>query len=234
MEEYKKEFAEILAKTGAFFFKEGLRLKDGRPTPYFINMGRFNTGRFSYILGSFYAKMMIENGIAEDVDIIFGPSYKGSAIALSTSVALWKEYGIDVLFDYDRKEVKLHGEASKDKSFMVNNSLFNDCKIFILDDVISSMKTKYELIEKIKKDAENKGVDYRIIGIGIAVDRQQTNIKKFSQKTGIPVYSIIKIKELVEYLYDNRIPVLIEGRWQPISRKIKEKVDEYLRVYGAD
>ena len=161
-------------------------------------------------------------------------SFAGSAIALSTSVALWKEYGIDVLFDYDRKEVKLHGEASKDKSFMVNNSLFNDCKIFILDDVISSMKTKYELIEKIKKDAENKGVDYRIIGIGIAVDRQQTNIKEFSQKTGIPVYSIIKIKELVEYLYDKEIPVLIEGRWQPISRETKEKVDEYLRVYGAD
>jgi len=234
MEEYKKEFAEILAKIGAFFFKEGLKLKDGRPTPYFINIGKFNTGRLSYILGSFYAKMMVENGISNDVDIIFGPSYKGSAIALSTSVALWKEYGIEVFFDYDRKEVKSHGEASKDKSLMVNNCLFDNCRIFILDDVISSMKTKYELIEKIKRDAENKGIDYRIIGIAVAVDRQQTNIKEFSQKTEIPVYSIIKVKELVEYLYKKKIPVLIEGRWQPISREIKERVDEYLRMYGTD
>jgi orotate phosphoribosyltransferase len=37
MEEYKKKLATILAETGALFFDKNLVLKDGRPTPYFVN-----------------------------------------------------------------------------------------------------------------------------------------------------------------------------------------------------
>jgi len=41
MEEYKKRLALTLAETGALFFDKNLVLKDGRPTPYFVNMGMF-------------------------------------------------------------------------------------------------------------------------------------------------------------------------------------------------
>jgi len=37
MEDYQKRFSEFLANSGALFFKEGFILKDGRPTPYFVN-----------------------------------------------------------------------------------------------------------------------------------------------------------------------------------------------------
>lgn len=53
MEDYKKRLAKILAETGALFFDKGLVLKDGRPTPYFVNFGMFRTGRLSMELGSF-------------------------------------------------------------------------------------------------------------------------------------------------------------------------------------
>ena len=88
MEEYKKRLARTLAKTGALFFDENLFLKDGRPTPYFVNMAMFKTGRLSLDMGSFFAGMMASQGLVKETDIILGPSYKGSAIALSTVIAL--------------------------------------------------------------------------------------------------------------------------------------------------
>lgn len=251
MEEYKKEFARILAQTGAIFFKEGLVLKDGRPTPYFINIGRFNTGKLSRILGSFFADMMFHSGLAQKTDIVLGPSYKGSSIALATAISLWDKYKIEVFFDYDRKEYKIHGEMSGSRGLMVNNTLFDACKLFIVDDVVSSMNTKYEFIEKIRSEADEKGITFDILGIGIAVDREQSSsvydkngniilgkkgqnsIEDFISRTGIKVYKIIGIKELITYLHNEKIPVLIDDKWMPITAQIKEKMDEYLRVYGT-
>ena len=117
MEEYKKQLAQTLAETGALFFDRDLRLKDGRPTPYFVNMAMFRTGRLSQKIGSFYAGMMVSQDLVRNTDIILGPSYKGSTIALATAMALWNDHGYDLLFDYDRKEAKTHGEASISKGF---------------------------------------------------------------------------------------------------------------------
>jgi orotate phosphoribosyltransferase len=89
MESYKKGFARTLAETGALFFGKDLVLKDGRPTPYFVNMAMFKTGRLSLQIGSFYASMMVSHGLVEETDIILGPSYKGSAIALGAESSSW-------------------------------------------------------------------------------------------------------------------------------------------------
>ena len=70
MEEYKKKLARCLAETGALFFDNNLVLKDGRPTPYFINMAMFKTGRLSLEMGSFFAGMMVSHGLVEKTDII--------------------------------------------------------------------------------------------------------------------------------------------------------------------
>ncbi len=70
IKDYTKRLAEILAETGAIFFNRGLVLKDGRPTPYFVNMAMFRTGRLSMEMGSFFAGMMISEGLVKDTDII--------------------------------------------------------------------------------------------------------------------------------------------------------------------
>ena len=135
MEDYKKRLAHILAETGALFFDQGLILKDGRPTPYFVNMGMFRTGRLGMEMGAFFAEMMVHEGLVEGTDIILGPSYKGSAIALATAIALYTHHGTDLLFDYDRKEAKTHGEGSRSGSVLVNRTFFDGCRVFIVDDV---------------------------------------------------------------------------------------------------
>lgn len=251
MEEYKKRFALTLSETGAIFFDRDLVLKDGRPTPYFVNMAMFRTGRLSIEMGSFFAGMMMSKGLVKDVDIILGPSYKGSAIAIATAIALWQEHRVDMTFDYDRKEAKTHGEGSVSKSIFVNSSFFDGCRIFIVDDVATSMRTKFDLLGKIESEARFRGMTFRVKGIGIGLNREQTTavydrdgkvilgqkgenaIQDFVSKSGAPVFSVAGIREVVEYIYKEEIPVMIEGKRTPIDEKVKTQFDKYLETYGS-
>ena len=251
MEEYKKQLAITLAQTGALFFDKNLVLKDGRPTPYFVNMGMFRTGRLSMELGSFFAEMMVERDMVNEMDIILGPSYKGSAIAQATAIALYTHHGCDLLFEYDRKEAKTHGEASKAGNMFVNRTFFDGCRVFVVDDVATSMGTKYDLLERVETAAKTGDMDIQVVGIGIAIDREQTTavydkenrvvldqkgenaIQGFVSKTGIPVHAVAGIREVVAFLYEEKVPVLIEGKPRPIDDGTKLEFDDYLRTYGV-
>jgi len=250
MENHVKRMARALAETGALFFDTGLVLKDGRPTPYFVNMAMFKTGRLSLMMGSFFAEMMVSKGLEKRVDIILGPSYKGSTIALSTSIALWQEYETDLAFEYDRKEAKTHGEATGKKSMFVNQSFFDGCRLFVVDDVATSMGTKYDLLEKIEDEARLKGITIHVEGIGIGIDREQTTavyseggnvvlgqkgnsaIDAFVSKAGISVFSVAGIKEVVQHLYEESVPVLVKGTRGPIDDETKAEFDLYMETYG--
>ena len=247
----QQEFARFLAETGCLFFREGLVLKDGRPSPYFVNMGRLCTGPSTHRLGSFFARLLFESGRLPEVDIILGPSYKGSAIAQTTAVNLWLEFREERFFEYDRKEAKAYGEASGQKNLMVNNTFFEGCGLWIVDDVGTSMATKYELLEKVDQEARNKNITVRLVGLCLGVDRQQTTAcydadgkvilgrkgedaqKLFSEKTGVPVYALAPISEIVDYLYREQVPVAIDGQRRPIPSDLKKGFDEYLAEYGT-
>jgi orotate phosphoribosyltransferase len=251
MELYRERLARILAETGALFFDDHLVLKDGRPTPYFVNMAMFKTGRLCLELGSFFAGMMEAKGLVEKTDVVLGPSYKGSAIALATVIALWREKGRDLLFEYDRKEAKTHGEASKAKTMFVNGAFFDGCRIFVVDDVATSMGTKHELLAKIRSEAEISRKRLHVIGIGIGVNREQTtavydeegcavlgqrgedSIAAFVSDTGIPVYAVAGIREMVEFLYVQEVPVLVRGTKRPLDPETKAQFDDYLETYGT-
>ena len=79
--------------------------------------------------------MLTARELAREIDVLVGPSYKGSALAVATVQALWSEHGLDVLFDYDRKEAKKHGEATGHAGMFVTNALHPDARVFIVDDV---------------------------------------------------------------------------------------------------
>jgi orotate phosphoribosyltransferase len=252
MEDYKKNLALTLAETGALFFDKNLILKDGRPTPYFVNLGMFRTGRLSMEMGSFFAEMMVDRGLVNETDIVLGPSYKGSAIALATAIALYVHHGCDLFFEYDRKEVKTHGEGSQSGSLFVNRTFFEGCRIFVVDDVATSMGTKLDLMERVTMEARAQNMAVKLIGIGIAVDREQTTavydaqgravqgkkgknaIQDFVERTGIPVYTVAGIREIVEFLYQERIPVVIHGSRMPLDETVKGQFDDYMNTYGVD
>lgn len=252
METYKKRLAEALADTGALFFDDGLVLKDGRPTPYFVNLGMFRTGRLAMELGATFADMMVQRGLADETDIVLGPSYKGSALALSTVIALYRDHGRDRLFEYDRKEAKTHGEGSREGSILVNKTLFDGCRVYVVDDVATSMGTKVALVERVTKESRGQGLSLAWIGVGIAVDREQTTavydgaghpvpgvkgenaIQAFTARTGIPVHAVAGIREIVDYLFESETPVRIQGERRAIDPATKAAFDTYLNTYGVE
>jgi orotate phosphoribosyltransferase len=154
-------------------------------------------------------------------------------------------------FEYDRKEVKTHGEGSVSKSIFVNGAFFDGCRVFIVDDVATSMRTKFDLLEKIESEARFRGMTYHIGGIGIGLNREQTTavygqdgkvilgqkgenaIQDFVNKSSIPVYSVAGIREVVGYLYRERVPVVIQGKRTPIDEKTKVEFDKYTETYGV-
>lgn len=252
MEEYQKKFARALAESGALFFGRDLKLKDGRPSPYFVNIGLFKTGRLSFLLGSYLASMIMDRDLLKNIDVLIGPSYKGSSIAAATAIALWTNHEVDMLFDYDRKEAKTHGEASAKKNMFVTNALFPHAKVFILDDVATTMGTKYDLIDLLNEESADKNLDLTMTGVGLAVDREQTTavrndegelvegvkgadtIAEFNNKTGLDVHFLVGIKDVVSYLMAEKVPVMINGTRQPIDSATKQTFDEYIDMYGID
>ncbi|MCD6547763.1 MAG: hypothetical protein J7K22_04400 [Nanoarchaeota archaeon] len=242
MKPYQKKFAELLAKTGAIFFGEGLILKDGRPTPYFVNMGGFNNGNLSYQLGLFYANIIKEKFFdkGKNIDIISGPSYKASAIAQATAIALQLEFGITVGFNYDRKEAKTHGEASKVKKLWVGKEFFDGCNWIIVDDVGTTMRTKVEHIKKVRFTEKQLGIKTNLLGVVIGVDREQVDageggedaILKFMKEYGVPVYAGLGITETVNYLFENEVKGPDGTR--VVDEEAMEEFRKYMKTYGVD
>ena len=133
----------------------------------------------------------------------------------------------------------------------VNQTFFDGCRIFVVDDVATSMATKYELLEKIELEASRKGIKTNVAGIGIAVDREQTSavydrdggliegvkgknaINEFVSRTGIRVHAVAGIREVIGYLYKSSTPVLIEGKRAVIGDVLMAEFEEYLSIYGA-
>ena len=250
MEPYQENLARLLSESGALFFRQGLKLKDGRPTPYFFNLGVFRTGRLSLELGRCFAAWFMASGLKGQADVILGPSYKGSALAQAMAVALWESHGVEIGFDYDRQTPKTHGEASGQGANFVTGALVDGARVLIIDDVGTSMATKLELMDKLAADQAARGVRYSLAGVVLAVDRQQVQavydaegrvvegargpdaLAAFSQKTGLGVWPLIGIRACVEYLHATGLPVLVDGQRRPLDDVLLAGVHEYLAVYG--
>src|ERR1700681_1028700 len=78
-------FIDLALARNALTFGQ-FTLKSGRESPYFFNAGLFSDGEAAAILGRCYAAALVRSGIA--FDMLFGPAYKGNALATSTAISL--------------------------------------------------------------------------------------------------------------------------------------------------
>ena len=249
---YQQRLARILASSGALFFAPGLRLKDGRPSPYFVNLGKLNTGRLIQELGRCLAGWIADHELGGRVEVLLGPSYKGSALAQAAAMCLWQDEGLELAFDYDRKEAKTHGEASGKKAMFVTGALTPGAKVLIIDDVGTSMATKQDLLEKLTAEGERLGRPFQVAGVLLAVDREQTQavydgqgqlvegvrgpdaLAAFVQSTGVPVWSLLGVRQMVAFLAEAGEPVSVDGAMRPLETAEVASIEEYLAVYGRE
>lgn len=194
--DYKRRFVRLLADSDVIRFGE-FTLKSGRTSPYFINAGQLRTGSAIAGLGEAYAARILEAGL--DFDFVFGPSYKGIPLAVATATAL-AEGGTDVGFSFDRKEAKDHGEGG----VFVGTQPEAGLSAVIVDDVITSGASIRHSVALLT------GAAVRIVGIVIAVDRQErgtgtkTTLEELEESLGVPVLPVVSVREMVDILHRDR------------------------------
>ena len=191
MLDYQKDFIQYALDCGVLKFGE-FQLKSGRNSPYFFNTGLFDTGEKLARLGEFYCKALLQSGL--EVDVLYGPAYKGIPLVSSTSIAYYQLTGKDIPFAFNRKETKAHGEGG----LLVGATLQG--KVLILDDVITAGTSVRESVKIIKQAKANP------CGVLIALDRQergqhqQPAIQEVIEMFNMPVISIISLENIIEFL----------------------------------
>jgi orotate phosphoribosyltransferase len=166
-----------------------------------VNTGKFNTGLLISELGSYYAAAIVdakESGLITSLpDVIFGSAYKGIPLAVTTSIALAKDFGIDVGYCFNRKEAKDHGEGGN----LVGLVPTAGSNVLIVDDVMTAGTALREVVPLI---ASIEGAN--IIGSLIAVDRKERGqgelsaVVEASREMNFPVFSIVDAEEIADKL----------------------------------
>jgi len=187
---YKREFIRFALAQKVLCFGE-FKTKAGRMSPYFFNAGLFHDGRSLQQLAGFYAKAILDAGIA--FDMLFGPAYKGIPLVAAVAIALAGQ-GRNVNFSFNRKETKDHGEGGN----IIGAPLAG--RVLIVDDVISAGTSVRESVELIRAAGAMP------CALAIALDRMERGagelsaVQEVEQQYGMPVIRIVTLDDLVAYL----------------------------------
>lgn len=193
----EEEFFALALEAGALGFGE-FRLKSGRASPYFFNIARFDSGSLLERLARFYAAVIdraLTDGALE-VDILFGPAYKGIPLVAAVALALQRHYGRDLPWCFNRKEAKQHGEAGELVGREPSGS------VLFVDDVLTAGTALGESCQAIAP------VSGQPAGLVIALDRQEllngteTAREVVAKHYAMPVLAIAHAQSLVLYLRD--------------------------------
>jgi orotate phosphoribosyltransferase len=207
MQNIKSSFIKLALNYQVLTFGQ-FTLKSGRLSPYFFNMGHFHCGKALQQLGQFYAATLQ----TLEFEHLFGPAYKGIPLATATAIAL-SSMGRNVSVSFNRKEVKNHGEGGT----LIGAPLSG--KTVMIDDVITAGTAFREARPLIEQSGAT------LCGIVIALDRCERGLGAQSalddiRAQGIPVYSIITLFDLMDYLH-------AEGK-----QKELKAIEAYQQQYG--
>ena len=222
---YQESFIEFMVRAGVLTFGD-FTTKSGRKTPYFINTGNYRTGAQAAALGDYYAACIHENlAAAGGADVLFGPAYKGIPLAVSAAASLYRSYGEDYPYCFNRKEAKDHGEGGT----MVGAKVRDGDRIAIVEDVVTAGTAVRESIALFREIA-----DVKITALFVSVDRMEKGtgtrsaLDELRQDYGIAVYPIVTVRQVIDYLYDRPI----DGKVY-IDAGMKARMEAYLETYGG-
>lgn len=190
MHDYQRDFIELALQRQVLRFGQ-FTLKSGRQSPYFFNMGSLDSGAALARLGRAYAAALVDSRVA--VDMLFGPAYKGIALASSTAIALADYYQRDLPWAYNRKEAKQHGEGGT----LVGAPLRG--RVLIVDDVMTAGTAVRESLALIEVAGAQPA------GVLIALDRQERGqgtrsaAQEIAAEYAIPVIAITGLDDLLAY-----------------------------------
>jgi orotate phosphoribosyltransferase len=223
MEAYKQEFIEFMIDCEVLRFGDFVT-KSGRNTPFFVNTGFYRTGSQLSKLGEYYGEA-IKGKFGLDFDVLFGPAYKGIPLAVATSMAISKEYGREIKYCSNRKEIKDHGDAG----ILLGSPIQDGDRVVIIEDVTTAGTSIQETLPIIQAQG-----DVKPLGLVVSVDRMERGqgtksaLEEIKEKYGLETTAIVTMAEVVEHLHNRPY----KGR-VIIDDQLKSRIDEYYSKYGV-
>ncbi|MCD8381648.1 MAG: orotate phosphoribosyltransferase [Clostridiales bacterium] len=220
---YKEAFITFMVRSGVLTFGD-FTTKSGRKTPYFVNTGNYRTGAQAAQLGDYYAACIQEH-MPDGIDALFGPAYKGIPLAVAAASSLYRNYGRDLPYCFNRKEAKDHGEGGS----MVGYRPQDGDRIAIVEDVVTAGTAVRESIALFEHVAK---VDIR--ALFVSVDRMErgtrdcSTLDELRQDYGIQVYPIVTVREIIDFLYQTPVDGVV-----CIDDDRRARMEAYLAEYGA-
>jgi orotate phosphoribosyltransferase len=221
MESYKREFIEFMVRSGVLTFGDFVA-KSGRKTPYFVNTGKYGKGAQLRKLGRAYADAIERN--VRDVDVLFGPAYKGIPLVAAVSMEL-AERGQDVGFSFNRKEAKDHGEGGT----LIGWNLKDGDRVLIVEDVTTAGTSIKETVPLLFGAAKVK-----LVGLVVAVDRmergtgERSALREIAEEFEMKTFSIVTIEDIVRHLREHDV----DGK-RVITDELHERIARYRHEHGA-
>ena len=220
---YKEAFIAFMVRSGVLTFGDFVT-KSGRRTPYFINTGNYKTGAQAGKLGDYYAAC-IQEQFPDGIDCLFGPAYKGIPLVVSAAAALYRNYGRDLPYCFNRKEAKDHGEGGS----LVGYKPQDGDRVDIVEDVVTAGTAVRESIALFRDVAK---VDIR--ALFVSVDRMErgtrdcSTLDELRQDYGIAVCPIVTVREIMAFLHNREL----DGKvWLDDATLVR--MEAYLAEYGA-
>ena len=210
---FQQDFIELALKCEVLQFGE-FELKSGRISPYFFNAGKFSTGGALARLGRCYAAALHASGL--QVDMLFGPAYKGIPLVSTTAIALSEQHGVDLPFAFNRKEAKTHGEGGN----IVGAPLAGD--VVVIDDVMTAGTAIRESMSILNEsDARGAGV---VIGLDRCErgDGERSAVQQVEQDWGLMVVSVVSLHDIIAWVETH-----------PEMAQHREALEQYRERYGV-
>jgi len=226
MELSEAKLLEAAIPSEALRFGE-FKLKSKRISPYFWNAAMMSDGKSCSSEGMAYASKLVEMG-KDNFDVLFGPAYKAIPISVSTAISLERDYSVVRRFAYDRKLPKDHGDP---KDRFINGKLEKGDRIMIVDDVITTGKTKKDEIKLLN----SLNMDLEVVGILIGLNRKETDekgndpIRVLQDEIGVPIYHILDSVTLFDLLHNKKF---LGKVW--VDDEKYESFQKYYRKYGVE
>lgn len=197
MKKYPKKFAAFLARKEVLYFENNSVNLDFNK----LSKTKLNA------LSRFYYEMLVDCGLSSDLNVVVSFS-KNRVLAQIISEEFEKSTGTRVPIYYFLEE------QGKEQGYFLGDAFFDKCNILIVDYLSSQIRKKKEELCQLHKEACKKNYN---VNIAVCVDMEEKD------SDTLPVFSISKISNIVNYLTNERKDVKIDGVMQPIPFELKRE-----------
>ncbi len=205
---------------------KGWRLVSGMWSPFYINLRFLSSVRNAKeLLGVIGREMgnLIKREFPE-VSKIVGVAMAGIPIALAITL----EAGIPCC--YTRKLPVKNLKELEDflKSYgehaLVEGNLEDGESIVIVDDLVTTFESKLMAIEQVRREAERRGVNVKIEGVAVVIDREQKingkTAKEIARENGYKLVSLLSFRRIITYMKSQNL--ITPQTYEKILRYLEE------------